>query len=125
MSIYCRLLHMSTLRPFCFIPHLISVLMCLALFGCATRGVQHHISGYKDCVFSQAMDRLDTAESAQDIARLASAQCQSNLAIINEKLRADNAWMEHYGSNADGYTENLRDRTSTEVIKEIEKARSR
>jgi hypothetical protein len=81
------------------------------------------MTAYKDCVYSQAMDMVASPHSAEDIARIATAQCQGNLALINEKLREDNAWMERYGSNADAYSEKLRDRTSAEVAEEIRTAR--
>jgi hypothetical protein len=104
---------------------MIVVLVFVALHGCATRGVQHHTASYKECVFSQAVDKIPSPDSAEDIARFASGQCQSNLTIINEKLREDNAWIEQYGSNADGYTENLRDRTMADVAEEIRKIRAK
>lgn len=93
--------------------------------GCATRSVQHHIAAYKECVHTQAMDMIESPDSAEDVARLAASQCQGNLAIINESLREQNAWMERYGSNADGYTEKLREKTNAEVTEEIRKARAK
>lgn len=101
------------------------MLVLFAASACATRGVTHHTAAYKDCVLSQAMEMLDAPSTAEDLAKLAAAQCQVNLALINEKLRQDNAWMERYGSNADAYTEKLRDRTSMEVAEEIRKHRGR
>lgn len=102
-----------------------AMLLLLAASGCATRGVTHNTAAYKDCVLSQAMDMLDSPGPAEDLAKVAAAQCQVNLALINEKLRQDNAWMERYGSNADGFTEKLRDRTSAEVAEEIREIRGR
>lgn len=71
------------------------------------------------------MKLVELSHSDEDIGHIASQQCQGNLAIVNEKLRQDNAWMEHYGSNADGYTEKLRDKTKADVIEEISKLRKR
>jgi hypothetical protein len=95
----------------------------LAVSGCAPRGVNHHVAAYKDCVHLQSMEMIDSPKSAEDIANLASAQCQGNLALINEKLRQDNAWMERYGSNSDGHVEKIRDKTNADVTEEIKKAR--
>jgi hypothetical protein len=100
-----------------------SLLFSLALAGCAPRGFNHHFAAYKECVHSQAMEMIDSAKSSEDIAKLASAQCQGNLALINEKLREDKAWMEQYGSNSDAHAEKLRDETIADVAEEIKKAR--
>jgi hypothetical protein len=100
-----------------------SILLSFTIAGCAPRGFNHHFAAYKECVRSQSMEMIDSPHSAEDITKLASAQCQGNLAIVTEKLREDNAWMEVYGSNADGYTEKLRDKTNAEVAEEIRKAR--
>ena len=95
------------------------------LGGCAVRGIHHHTSAYKECVHAQAAVLIDSSNSPYDVARLASAQCQGNLALINEKLRQENAWMEHYGSNADGHTERIREKTLTETAEWINDVRSR
>jgi hypothetical protein len=101
------------------------LLLSLAIAGCATRGVNYHVAAYKDCVLSQAMEMIDSPNSPEDIAKIASAQCQGNLALINEKLREDNAWMERYGSNSDAHAEKLRDKTNAEVAEEIRKVRGK
>src|SRR5690606_27057970 len=102
-----------------------SLLFSLALSGCAPRGFNHHFAAYKDCVHSQSMEMIDSENSSEDIAKLASAQCQGNLALINEKLRDDNAWMERYGSNSDAHAEKLRDKTIADVAAEIRKIRGK
>lgn len=68
---------------------------------------------------------VESDNSPYDGARLASAQCQGNLALINEKLRQENAWMEHYGSNADGHTERIRETTLRDAAEQIKAARVR
>jgi hypothetical protein len=102
-----------------------SLLFVLALPGCAPRGVNYHVAAYKDCVFSQSMDMIDSPQSAEDIAKIAAAQCQGNLTLINEKLREDNAWMEQYGSNSDAHVEKIRDKTNADVVEEIKKIRAK
>lgn len=102
-----------------------SILLSLVLSGCAPRGFNHHFAAYKECVHSQSMEMIDSANSSEDIAKLASAQCQGNLALINEKLREDNAWMERHGSNSDAHAEKLRDKTIADVAAEIRKIRGK
>ncbi|MGV3742662.1 MAG: hypothetical protein ACO1NO_10170 [Burkholderiaceae bacterium] len=101
-----------------------TAVLVFILSGCAVRGIHHHTSAYKDCVHAQAVSLLDSNHSPYDSARLASAQCQGNLALINEKLRQENAWIEHYGSNADGHTERIREETVRETAAWIRDVRS-
>jgi hypothetical protein len=80
-------------------------------------------AAYRDCVNSQAMTMVDASGSANEIALLAAAQCQGNLALINEKLREENAWLDWNGSNSDAYTEKLRDAAIRDAAKQISAAR--
>lgn len=81
------------------------------------------MAAYKDCVYSRAIEITAVTATPEDTARVAAAQCQGNLAIITDKLREENAWHEHYGSNADGYSEALRERTIAEVAADIKEKR--
>lgn len=95
------------------------------LSACATRVAAPQMEAYRDCVRSQAMDMLDEPGTPHEIARLASAQCQGNLALVNETLREENAWLGWYGSNSDRHAENLRDKTIADVAQDINAARAK
>lgn len=101
------------------------LVLLAALHGCATRVAAPEMAAYRECVHAQAMELIDTPGSANEVALLAATQCQGNLALINEKLRQENAWMDWYGSNSDAYTEGLRDRVIADVTEKIRAARLR
>ncbi len=104
------------------------VLVAAIAGGCASHAsytsdtVVSQEAAYKECVRSKAKDMV-TSHSAMEAARAASAQCQGQLVVINDKLRRENGWRQYYGTFADNYTESLKERTVSEVAAALHRKR--